>query len=85
LPPLLQESLQPGEWLAVGLAGAGTVGLGATTEEAPQNAAVSIVRAVVVVGLFVLSLGESTPHCRHFPVRERRRRKMPPSALCAQW
>lgn len=53
-----QESLQPSEWLAVALAAAGTVGLGATTEEAPKGSAVSVVRAVAVVSVLVVALGE---------------------------
>ena len=54
-----QESLQPSEWLAVALAAAGTIGLGATTEEAPKGSAVSVVRAVAVVSVLVAALGEA--------------------------
>lgn len=54
----MQESLQPGEWLAVALAAAGTMGLGATTEDAPKGSAVSVVRAVAVVSVLVIALGE---------------------------
>jgi hypothetical protein len=55
----VQESLQPSEWLAVALAAAGTIGLGATTEEAPKGSAVSVVRAVAVVSVLVVALGEA--------------------------
>jgi hypothetical protein len=54
-----QESLQPSEWLAVALAAAGTIGLGATTEEAPKGSAVSVVRAVAVVSVLVVALGKA--------------------------
>lgn len=58
----MQESLQPGEWLAVALAAGGTIGLGATTADAPQGgSAVSVMRAVVVVSLLVIALGEPLP------------------------
>lgn len=55
--PCQQETLQPSEWLAVAFAGAGTIGLGATTEEAPGGAAVGTLRAVVVLSAFVIALG----------------------------
>lgn len=58
----VQESLQPSEWLAVALAAAGTIGLGATTEEAPKGSAVSVVRAVAVVSVLVVALGEVLHH-----------------------
>jgi hypothetical protein len=62
----MQESLQPGEWLAVALAAAGTMGLGATSEEAPKGSAISVVRAVAVVSVLVITLGKlllSQPSC----------------------
>ena len=55
----LQERLTGGEWGAVALAVAGTVGLGATTEGAPPAAAaaVSPLRMAALSALTVMAIG----------------------------
>lgn len=76
---VLQESLQPSEWMAVALAAAGTIGLGATTEEAPKSSAISVMRAVAVVSMLVIALGEvllTICRCRRSAVATNQQHKL---------